>query len=221
MAEINDISGEPVAPVYGPAGEPDGEELLTTALLSAQTGSARGHMGTALLPGESEGAATAGQTQVLPDALVGTDPTQLVAAEHLRATGGASAVEKLLGLDWQPPLLGAFPAPPGNVEALRHLTPDMRRAVLRSLLSKQRGRMRHLSQMLRLSRGHDGGRDEGGEGERDEAEPQAEGAPVTHTAGIEQARGQLSAALKMLDLLEDLHSMQDYILSQMLTFSKG
>ena len=93
--------------------------------------------------------ATPGRGQILPDVLAGRDPSQLTAAELLRDNGGVSATEKLLGLDLQPSIIGAFLAPPGNAEALRHMSPMMRRTAMRNLLLKQRERMRKLELHLR------------------------------------------------------------------------
>jgi hypothetical protein len=91
--------------------------------------------------------------KILSDVLAGRDPSQLTAAELLRENGGVSATEKLLGLDKQPSVVGAFLAPPGNAEALRHMTPTMRRTAMRNLLQKQRERMRLME--LKLRQGQD------------------------------------------------------------------
>src|SRR5881397_2800533 len=66
--------------------------------------------------------AAVGQKLVLPDVPAGKDPSQLAAAEYLRLSGGVPATELLLGLDQSPPVAGLFLAPPGNSEALRHLS---------------------------------------------------------------------------------------------------
>ncbi|HEX5709284.1 MAG TPA: hypothetical protein VFX96_18415 [Pyrinomonadaceae bacterium] len=175
-----------------------------------------------------------GQT-VLPDVLAGRDPSQLVAAEQMRARGGASAVEALLGLNNQPTLVGALAAPPGNTEALRHMTPTMRRTLMRNLLDKQRASMRRLAQTLRRER--DGG-EEGGDADERRREEQEDvrasfvedtlGAAGVHVAlapldeaQAERARLELGNAAQMLDLLEELLAMQDYAISQMGTFAQG
>ena len=102
---------------------------------------------------------------LMPDALAGRDPSQLIAAEQMRARGGAGATEELLGLNRQPTMLGVLAAPPGNAEALRHMTPTMRRTLMRNLLDKQRGQMRRLAQLMRRERD---GRDGEGEESPDE-----------------------------------------------------
>jgi len=158
--------------------------------------------------------------QVLPDVLAGRDPSQMLAAERLRETGGASATEQLLGLHLRPTVMGAFVAPPGNAEALRHMTPVMRRNVLHTLLRKQRARTRRLARFLR------DGRRAGDERERGEAgEPEAPTealAPVAaDEAQLARARDELLNAVRLLDLLEELLAMQDYTVSQMGTFSQG
>lgn len=162
--------------------------------------------------------------KVLPDVLAGRDPSQLAAAEQLRARGGASAVDELLGLNQRPTLMGALAPPPGNSEALRHMTPTMRRTVMRNLLDRQRGRLRGLAQLLRRERdGEDerGGRrgDEQEQSFADElAEPARSALAEEHA---ERARVELGSAAQMLDLLSELLAMQDYAISQMGTFSQG
>jgi hypothetical protein len=124
-----------------------------------------------------------------------------------------------------PTLMGALAPPPGNSEALRHMTPTMRRTVMRNLLDKQRGRLRGLAQVLRRERDR---RDDegGGERRRDDAEQSL----VEVMQGVkdllgeeqaERARLELGRAAQMLDLLGELLAMQDYAISQMGTFSQG
>lgn len=164
--------------------------------------------------------------KVLPDVLAGRDPSQLAAAEQLRARGGASAVDELLGLNQRPTLMGALAPPPGNSEALRHMTPTMRRTVMRNLLDRQRGRLRGLAQLLRRERD---GEDERGGHHGDEQEQSFAGelvepAPARPTLAeehSERARVELGSAAQMLDLLSELLAMQDYAISQMGTFSQG
>jgi hypothetical protein len=144
------------------------------------------------------------QARILSDVLAGRDPSQLRAAESLRERGGVSATEKLLGLDRQPSIVGAFPPPPGNSEALRHLTPAMRRTAMRNLLNRQRERMQRLES--RLKREEEEDREE--HDERNDHE-------------LRRARRELGSTVLMLSLLEDLLVMQDETISQMGTFSKG
>jgi hypothetical protein len=162
--------------------------------------------------------------KVLPDVLAGRDPSQLAAAEQLRARGGASAVDELLGLNQRPTLMGALAPPPGNSEALRHMTPTMRRTVMRNLLDRQRGRLRGLAQLLRRERdeGDERGGRRGDDAEQSFADELAE--PARAALGEEQAeraRLELGSAAQMLDLLSELLAMQDYAISQMGTFSQG
>lgn len=158
---------------------------------------------------------------LMPDALAGRDPTQLVAAEQMRARGGASATEELLGLNRLPTIVGALAPPPGNAEALRHMTPTMRRTLMRNLLDKQRTQMRRLAQLMRRERDGRGG---GDAEESPEDEPQLETADAlspTDEAQRVRARAELGNAARMLDLLDELLAMQDYAVSQMGTFSQG
>jgi hypothetical protein len=155
-----------------------------------------------------------GHARTLSDVLAGRDPSQLKAAEMLRDAGGVSATEKLLGLDRQPSIVGAFSPPPGNSEALRHMTPAMRRTAMRNLLQKQKDRMLRLES--RLQREEDEDREEHDENEFALNEKTEVGPPQ-----LVRARRELSHAVLMLSLLEDLLVMQDYTVSQMGTFSKG
>lgn len=157
-----------------------------------------------------------GETQILPDVLIGRDPSQMVAAEHLRGSGGASAIEELLGLNLQPSIIGAFPPPPGNSEALRHMTPTMRRMIVSTLLARQRHRLGRLSRLLRED-GERGESDDDSERGTELAELLMLGdAPRQQRAGYE-----IGCAARMLNLLDELLAMQDYTLSQMGTFSHG
>ena len=156
-----------------------------------------------------------GQTRILPDVLAGRDPSQLKAAELLRDAGGVSATEKLLGLDLQPSIVGAFSAPPGNSEALRHMTPIMRRTAMRNLLQKQRTRMHRLE--ARLQREDEDEQDEPEDGNDYALNDKSEAGPSQKV----RARRELGHAVLMLSLLEELLLMQDYTVSQMGTFSKG
>jgi hypothetical protein len=162
-----------------------------------------------------------GQVGVMPDVLAGRDPSQMVAAERMRASGGASATDELLGLNRQPSMLGAFAPPPGNSEALRHMTPTMRRAVMRTLLEKQRERMLRLASTTRRERDHE---EAGGEGRDDQfADDSSQNLPLLplDAAQLERARHELNSTTRMLDLLAELLAMQDYVFSQMGTFSQG
>ncbi|HKR13339.1 MAG TPA: hypothetical protein VJT15_14850 [Pyrinomonadaceae bacterium] len=145
------------------------------------------------------------QPRILSDVLAGRDPSQLRAAESLRERGGVSATDKLLGLDRQPSVVGAFPPPPGNSEALRHLTPAMRRTAMRNLINRQRERMHRLESRLKREEGED---------DRDERDE-------TSDYELRRARRELGHTALMLSLLEDLLVMQDETISQMGTFSKG
>ncbi|MBV8859313.1 MAG: hypothetical protein JOZ02_20445 [Acidobacteria bacterium] len=160
---------------------------------------------------------------LMPDALAGRDPSQLVAAEQLRARGSASATEEMLGLNRQPTVLGALAAPPGNAEALRHMTPTMRRTLMRNLLDKQRTQMRRLAELMRRERdGRGGDGEESTDDERQYPQPEAADASTPpDEAHHARARTELGSAARMLDLLDELLAMQDYAVSQMGTFSQG
>ncbi|HEX8720757.1 MAG TPA: hypothetical protein VF736_09025 [Pyrinomonadaceae bacterium] len=163
---------------------------------------------------------------LMPDALAGRDASQLVAAEQMRARGGAGATEELLGLNRLPTMVGALAPPPGNAEALRHMTPTMRRTLMRNLLDKQRGQMRRLAHLMRRERDGqgrgDGEESPGEEGDgRASAEVETPALKPPDDGQRERARAELGSAARMLDLLDELLAMQDYAVSQMGTFSQG
>jgi hypothetical protein len=163
---------------------------------------------------------TSDQSKLMPDVLAGRDASQMLAAERMRDAGGVSATEKLLGLNLQPSIIGAFAAPPGNSEALRHMTPAMRRTIMRVLLERQRERMGRLARRLRDDR--EGGRQHPGEQEADElADALPEDGPALDEAQVARARAELGSAARMFYLLNELLLMQDYAISQMGTFAQG
>jgi hypothetical protein len=206
-----DASAEAVRPAGQPGVQPDG--LATPVGQPGPQGQPVG------LPAPTTTA------PLMPDALAGRDPSQLVAAEQMRARGSASATEELLGLNRQPTIVGSLAPPPGNAEALRHMTPTMRRTLMRNLLDKQRTQMRRLAQLMRRERDGRGGGDDDDESPDDERQyPQLEAADASapmDEAQRTRARAELARAARMLDLLDELLAMQDYAVSQMGTFSQG
>lgn len=166
------------------------------------------------------------QPAVLPDVLAGRDASQLSAAEQMRARGGVSATEELLGLHLRPTMLGALGAPPGNNEALRHMTPAMRRAVLRGVLDKQRTSLRRLAYLLRREQDEgqqqqQGASDDGATEDDSHAQENLPALSTLDQARVETARRELGQTARMLDLLDELLTMQDYTISHMGTFSQG
>lgn len=164
------------------------------------------------------------QTQkTTTDALSGRDSSQTEAARHLTALGGVSATDKLLGLDLRPTMTGALAPPPGNSEFLRHVTPQMRRTIMRKMLNKQREKMRRLARYLRDRRDDS----ENGNGEEDREsflEVIAERMQMEEYNDknqIVRATGELDKTARMLDVLDELLAMQDYTISQIGTFTQG
>lgn len=159
--------------------------------------------------------------KVLSDAVTGKEATQLKAGQRLSSLGGGSATERLLGLDLRPTMPGTLTAPPGNSDFLRHLSPTMRRTIMRNMLARQRERMKRLAAVLKDQREH------AGEEERDDAES-AESflQSVSETFSSEESElaraiGEMGRSARMLDILDELLAMQDFTISQMGTFSKG
>lgn len=161
--------------------------------------------------------------KISTDALTGRDSTQTEAARHLTSLGGVSATDKLLGLDLRPTMTGALAPPPGNSEFLRHVTPQMRRTIMRKMLTKQRDRMRKLARYLRDRRDDA----ENGHGEEDREsflEVIAERMQMEEYNDknqIVRATGELDKTARMLDILDELLAMQDYTISQIGTFTQG
>lgn len=160
-----------------------------------------------------------GQTGVMSDVLAGRDPSQVLAAERMRASGGASATDELLGLNRQPTILGALAPPPGNSEALRHMTPTMRRTLMRTLLDKQRARMRHLAHTLRREQPEEESEDE--RRQENQTQELMQALVALDDEQAERVWREVTNAGRMLDLLDELLAMQDYAFSQMGTFSHG
>lgn len=164
------------------------------------------------------------QNALMPEVVTGRDATQFIAAEKMRSNAGVSATDVLLGLNQQPSILGGLLAPPGNLEALRHLSPTMRRKILRDLLEKQRSQMRRLVAVARNEEQHQQQEEQQEQEQSNDAENFV---PVVKTnsnaLGFHNQRvyQDLSSTTKMLDLLDELLNMQDYTLSQMGTFAHG
>lgn len=165
------------------------------------------------------------QTQrTTTDALSGRDSSQTEAARHLTSLGGVSATDKLLGLDLRPTMTGALAPPPGNNEFLRHVTPQMRRTIMRKMLNKQREKMRRLARYLRDRR--DDAESGNGDDERESfleviAERMQMEEYNVDKSQITRATGELDKTARMLDILDELLAMQDYTISQIGTFTQG
>ena len=226
MAEVSGVNNAPgrVTPAQG-QGDASAEAVRPAAQPGVQPEGLATPVGQPGPQGQPVGLPAPPSTApLMPDALAGRDPSQLVAAEQMRARGGAGATEELLGLNRQPTMLGALAAPPGNAEALRHMTPTMRRTLMRNLLDKQRAQMRRLAQNMRRGRDGRGDGDESDEEGDGRAFFQGETAAALALPDESQrarARAELGSAARMLDLLDELLAMQDYAVSQMGTFSQG
>lgn len=167
------------------------------------------------------------QNQLMPNVVTGRDASQQIAAEKMRSNAGYSATEVLLGLNQQPSTTGVLLAPPGNLDALRHMTPTMRRTVLRNLLAKQRAQMKQLAAVMRREEEENGedqeGRDRNEQLELVEVDSGEANNLLPQVSKFynEKAYRDLAATTRMLDLLYELLSMQDYTLSQIATRAEG
>ena len=173
-------------------------------------------------PAEARQPVETGQ-KILNDAVVGRDVTQLDAAKQLSALGGVSATDRLLGLDLRPTMTGVLSAPPGNVEFLRHLSPQARRTIMRKMLNKQRERMRRLARYLRDRRDESAENGEGGASNSEgESFLEVINEPVElDRAKLGRATVELEKAARMLNILDEMLAMQDYTISQIGTFTQG
>ncbi len=173
-------------------------------------------------PGDAQPAEIKPGQKVLTDAVAGKEASQLDAAQKLSLLGGTSAVDRLLGLDMRPTMLGVLVAPPGNSDFLRHITPTMRRTILRNMLSRQRKRMRRLARFLREEKDQQESEDQNRENEPDESFLEVVSEPLMlEQTEVGRAIDELGRTAKMLDVLDELLAMQDYTISQIGTFSQG
>jgi len=158
--------------------------------------------------------------KILNDVTVGREASQLESAKQLTALGGVSATDRLLGLDLRPTMTGVLASPPGNLEFLRHLSPQARRTIMRKMLNKQRERMRRLARYLRDRRDETSEQGDG-DGES-ESFLEVIGEPVElDRLKISRATGELEKAARMLNILDEMLAMQDYTISQIGTFTQG
>lgn len=159
--------------------------------------------------------------RIIRDPLSGRDPGQINAARHLADLGGATALDRLLGLDLRPTVTGLLAPPPGNSEFLRNLSPQVRRSIMRKMLGKQREKMRRLARFVRK---HNDGEDASDEKRQEMRESFIDviSEPASFsTEQLSQAAAELDRTARMLDILEELLAMQDYTISQMGTFAQG
>lgn len=144
-------------------------------------------------------------------------------AKQLTFPGTTSATDRLLGLDLRPTTLGILAPPPGNIEFLRHVSPQTRRAIMRKMLDKQRERMRKLAHYLLDLQDES---DNDGEESRESflevvAEKMRSEEYNADKNQILRAAGELDKTARMLDILDEMLAMQDYTISQIGTFTKG
>ena len=210
--EINNLTNNQVADGDVPRVSQSGAKASQTQFPVGQPAETRQPVDSAALP--------PGQ-KVLNDALTGREVSQLEAAKQLSSLGGVSATDRLLGLDLRPTMTGVLSAPPGNVEFLRHLSPQARRTIMRKMLNKQRERMRRLARYLRDRRDENSGEAGGGENEG-ESFLEVINEPVElDRVKLMRATAELEKAARMLNILDEMLAMQDYTISQIGTFTQG
>lgn len=210
--EINNLTNNQIAEGDVPPVSQSSAKAAQTKLPVGQPAETRQPVDSSnLLPGQ----------KILPDAITGRDSSQLDVAKQLSALGGVSATDRLLGLDLRPTMTGVLSAPPGNVEFLRHLSPQARRTIMRKMLSKQRERMRRLARYLRDRRDETSA--ENGDGETEsESFLEVIGEPVElDRVKLTRATSELEKAARMLNILDEMLAMQDYTISQIGTFTQG
>jgi hypothetical protein len=171
-------------------------------------------------PGETRQPVDSTAPKISSDGSIGRETTQLDAGTQLSSLGGVSATDRLLGLDLRPTMTGVLTAPPGNVEFLRHLSPQARRTIMRKMLNKQRERMRRLARYLRDRRDEAAGENKG------ESEGESFLEVISEPVGLDRAKlaratSELEKAARMLNILDEMLAMQDYTISQIGTFTQG
>ena len=213
--EINNLTNNQVNNRDVPNVQKSGTQNTQTQFPVGQPGDARQTGDAERLPQNQK---------VLTDATIGRDASQTEAAKHLTLLGGTSATDRLLGLDLRPTMTGALAPPPGNSEFLRHVSPQMRRTIMRKMLNKQRERMRKLARYLRDRRDES----ENGNNEEDResfleviAEKMLSEEYNADQNQILRAAGELDKTARMLDILDEMLAMQDYTISQIGTFTQG
>ena len=222
MADIKNIGGQPLPIGQNIEKVADEAAKLPNQQLSQTTGESSVGRGAFGQPVGLPQTDPTTQNALMPNVVTGRDATQQIAAEKMRSNAGYSATEVLLGLNRQPSTTGILLAPPGNLDALRHITPTMRRTALRNLLAKQRSQMKRLAAVMRdeeENENHSGAEDQDFESES--SIETANALPPASAFYNEKAYRDLAATTKMLDLLYELLSMQDYTLSQMATRAEG
>ena len=208
--EVNNLTNNQIADADIPPVSQSGAKANQTQFPVGQPTETRQPVDPALPPGQ----------KVLNDAIVGRDISQLDAAKQLSSLGGVSATDRLLGLDLRPTMTGVLSAPPGNVEFLRHLSPQARRTIMRKMLNKQRERMRRLARYLRDRRDENSG-DAKSENEG-ESFLEVINEPVEQDrVKLTRATVELEKAARMLNILDEMLAMQDYTISQIGTFTQG
>lgn len=222
MPEVNKVGNQLLPVSEQPIQKPNGAINKLPAQLPPDTGAdqnvGRGSIGQPVgVPPKTP----LTQNALMSEVVTGRDATQFIAAEKLHSNGGVSATDVLLGLNQQPSVLGGLLAPPGNLEALRHLSPTMRRKILRNLLAKQKNQMRRLVAVAREEKQHQ--REERNEQSNDTENlpPIVKNDPNELEFYNPRVYQDLASTTKMLDLLDELLNMQDYTLSQMGTFAQG
>ena len=149
----------------------------------------------------------------------GDDDVHVDAAKRLGALGGASATEKLLGLDRRPSMPGTLVSPPGNIDFLRRLSPTMRRTMMRNMLQRQREKMKRLAGFLKKEMEAREGTSQDVSG----TEMLAELGEISKLSrrNVDRSLGELGHSARMLDVLDELLAMQDHTISKMGTFAQG
>jgi hypothetical protein len=224
MADVKNIGGQPLPVEQNIEKVADDAMKLPNQQLPQTSGETSVGRGTFGQPVGLPQIDPTTQNALMPNVVTGRDATQQIAAEKMRSNAGYSATEVLLGLNRQPSTTGILLAPPGNLDALRHITPTMRRTVLRNLLAKQRAQMRRLAAVMRDDERNENHSDAENQDAVEQEAVNIETTNVLPTVSKfynDKAYRDLAATTKMLDLLYELLSMQDYTLSQMATRADG
>jgi hypothetical protein len=133
--------------------------------------------------------------------LLGMDSSQMISAEMLRASGGASMIDAFTGLD-HPSTVSTLLLPPQLITGMFAANSVWTERHLKTLLRKHRLRIGLLKTLYESE----------DEDEQDDQPPQRD---------ENQAADILECVARMLDVFEALVLMRDYSLSRMGQFFKG
>lgn len=157
---------------------------------------------------------TVTQKDLMSQVLRGQDVTQLLSTELLRSTGGVAPTELLLGLNQPTSTIGIITPPPGNLNYLANFTPTMKRNILKKLLTSRFDDIESIIAVLNQENYEESDEEENNfETETEETLPKKN--PAKNKQQYPRAFEELTAVLKMIELLNQIVELQDLVVSNM------